>query len=63
MTFKHSVIYTAILASIAGSALAQSKTADTEVLEQINVVSELEKAKAAGDKQKEIVNLSLQSVK
>lgn len=59
MTFKHSVIYTAILASIAGSALAQSKTADTEVLEQINVVSELEKAKAAGDKQKEIVNLSL----
>lgn len=41
------------------SALAETQQTDSETLDQVNVVTEFEKAKVAGDKQKEIVNLSL----
>ncbi len=56
MKFKHSVIYTALFIL---PTIAQAETANEAALEQVDVVSQFEKAKAAGDKQKEIVNLSL----
>ncbi|QPB42685.1 TonB-dependent receptor [Rodentibacter haemolyticus] len=59
MAFKHSIIYTALFAGISISAVAETDTDSEVILEQVNVVTELEKAKAAGEKQKEIVNLSL----
>lgn len=63
MTFKHSILYTTLFTGISVSALAETQQqtdADSDItLDQINVVTELEKAKAAGEKQKEIVNLSL----
>ncbi len=52
MKFKHNILYTALFAV---PAFAQTSAE----LEQIEVVAQLEKAKAAGDKQKEVVNLSL----
>ena len=55
MKFKHNMIYTALFAFPA-FAFANESTTD---LEQVDVTAQLEKAKAAGDKQKEIVNLSL----
>ena len=55
MKFKHNMIYTALFAFPA-FAFANEGTTD---LEQVDVTAQLEKAKAAGDKQKEIVNLSL----
>lgn len=66
MKFKLSLIYTALFAgTLASSAYAagEKQPADSgsvaESLEQIDVVTELEKAKAAGEKQKEIANLGL----
>lgn len=65
MTFKHSLLYTALFTGVSVSALAETQQqtdagANGEVvLDQVNVVTEFERAKAAGDKQKEIVNLSL----
>lgn len=62
MNFKLSLIYTALFAGVSVSALAetqQTNSNDDVMLDQVNVVSEFERAKAAGDKQKEIVNLSL----
>lgn len=60
MNLKLSVIYTALFAGVSVSALADTAhQADAGDLEEINVAAEYEKAKAAGDKQKEIVNLSL----
>ena len=56
MKFKHSVIYTALFIL---PTIVQAETANEAALEQVDVVSQFEKAKAAGDKQKEIVNLSL----
>lgn len=56
MKFKHSLIYTALCSNIALMAAANAEEAQ---LEQVNVVTQLEKAKAADDKQKEVVNLSL----
>ncbi|WGE91921.1 TonB-dependent siderophore receptor [Actinobacillus genomosp. 1] len=54
MKFKHSVIYTALFTL---PTVVQADEAAT--LEQVDVTAQFEKAKAAGDKQKEIVNLSL----
>ncbi|OOF55336.1 TonB-dependent siderophore receptor [Rodentibacter myodis] len=60
MMFKHSVIYSALFTGISISAFAETTVnGDSEQLDQVNVVTELEKAKAIGEKQKEIVNLSL----
>ncbi|WP_288062865.1 TonB-dependent receptor plug domain-containing protein, partial [Rodentibacter caecimuris] len=63
MAFKHSILYTALFTGVSVSVLAETQTdvssSSEMVLEQVNVVTELEKAKAAGEKQKEIVNLSL----
>ena len=55
MKFKHNMIYTALFA-LPAFAFANENATD---LEQVDVTAQLEKAKAAGDKQKEIVNLSL----
>lgn len=55
MKFKHNLIYTALFITPA-FAYATETTAE---LEQVDVVAQLEKAKAAGDKQKAVVNLSL----
>ena len=55
MKFKHNMIYTALFA-LPAFAFANESATD---LEQVDVTAQLEKAKAAGDKQKEIVNLSL----
>ncbi|MDE8035035.1 TonB-dependent receptor plug domain-containing protein [Actinobacillus equuli subsp. equuli] len=54
MKFKYSVIYSALFV-LPSIAMAD----ETATLEQVNVSAQFEKAKAAGDKQKEIVNLSL----
>ncbi len=54
MKFKHSIIYTALFA-VPTVVLAD----EAATLEQVAVTAQFEKAKAAGDKQKEIVNLSL----
>lgn len=65
MNFKKSLIYTALFAGVSVSALAETQQQtdaganDEMVLDQVNVVTEIEKTKAAGDKQKDIVNLSL----
>ncbi|NBH75811.1 TonB-dependent receptor [Rodentibacter pneumotropicus] len=65
MMFKHSILYSVLFTGISVSALAKTELQtdagiDSEiVLDQVNVITELEKAKAAGEKQKEIVNLSL----
>lgn len=62
MKFKLSLISTALLASFSLSVHAETQEAnnnDEYKLEEINVATELEKAKAAGDKQRDIVNLSL----
>ena len=62
MKFKLSLISTALLASFSLSLHAETQEAnnnDEYKLEEINVATELEKAKAAGDKQRDIVNLSL----
>ncbi|OOF54253.1 TonB-dependent receptor [Rodentibacter genomosp. 2] len=63
MAFKHSILYTALFTGVSVSVLAETQTdvgsSSEMVLDQVNVVTELEKAKAAGEKQKEIVNLSL----
>ncbi|WP_150538639.1 TonB-dependent siderophore receptor [Actinobacillus vicugnae] len=53
MKFKHSIIYSALFA------LPTQVFAEDITLEQVNVSAQFERAKAAGDKQKEIVNLSL----
>lgn len=55
MKFKHNVIYTALF--IAPTFVYANET--TAELEQVDVVAQLEKAKAAGDKQKAVANLSL----
>ena len=55
MKFKHNMIYTALFA-LPAFAFANESATD---LEHVDVTAQLEKAKAAGDKQKEIVNLSL----
>ena len=55
MKLKHNMIYTALFA-LPAFAFANESATD---LEQVDVTAQLEKAKAAGDKQKEIVNLSL----
>lgn len=55
MKFKHNVLYTALF--IAPTFVYANET--TAELEQVDVVAQLEKAKAAGDKQKAVANLSL----
>ena len=55
MKFNHNIIYTALFA-VPTLTLAAEAGSD---LEQVDVTAQFEKAKAAGDKQKEIVNLSL----
>lgn len=54
MKFKHSLVYTSLF-MVPVVAMAENAAE----LEQVNVVFQLEKVKAAGDKHKEIVNLSL----
>lgn len=59
MKFKLNLIYTALFAGVSVSAMAEVTQTDAHELDQINVATSLEKAKGVGDKQKEIVNLSL----
>ncbi|AAU37922.1 TonB-dependent siderophore receptor [[Mannheimia] succiniciproducens] len=60
MNFKFNLIYTALFSGLAFSSYATETNQEVNTeLEQINVATELEKAKAAGNKQKDIVNLSL----
>ncbi|MCK3658932.1 ligand-gated channel protein [Pasteurellaceae bacterium Pebbles2] len=59
MNYKLSIIYTALFAGISFNLSAETSQPQDSNLDQIDVVTELEKAKAVGDKQKEIVNLSL----
>ncbi|MDG2916475.1 TonB-dependent receptor [Bisgaard Taxon 10/6] len=59
MKFKLSLISTALFAGVSFAAVAETSQTANDDLDQINVVTELEKAKAAGNKQKDIVNLSL----
>ncbi|RDF11659.1 TonB-dependent siderophore receptor [Haemophilus paraphrohaemolyticus] len=54
MKFQHTLVYTSLF-MVPVVAMAENAAE----LEQVNVVSQLEKVKAAGDKHKEIVNLSL----
>lgn len=54
MKFQHALVYTSLF-MVPVVAMAENAAE----LEQVNVVSQLEKVKAAGDKHKEIVNLSL----
>lgn len=54
MKFQHTLVYTSFFMM---PVVAMAENAAE--LEQVNVVSQLEKVKAAGDKHKEIVNLSL----
>lgn len=54
MKFQHTLVYTSLF-MVPVVAMAENSAE----LEQVNVVSQLEKVKAAGDKHKEIVNLSL----
>ncbi|MDU8925337.1 TonB-dependent siderophore receptor [Pasteurellaceae bacterium LIM206] len=60
MKYKLSLISTALLTSVSFAAQAEtSQSQQDENLDTINVVTELEKAKAAGNKQQEIANLGL----
>ncbi|WP_032093890.1 TonB-dependent receptor plug domain-containing protein [Necropsobacter rosorum] len=60
MKFKLSVIYTALFAGVSFGALAETnQQPNNGSLEQITIVTEVEKAKAAGSKQKEVANLGL----
>ena len=54
MKFQHTLVYTSLF-MVPVVAMAENAAE----LEQVNVVFQLEKVKAAGDKHKEIVNLSL----
>ncbi len=54
MKFQHTLVYTSLF-MVPVVVMAENAAE----LEQVNVVSQLEKVKAAGDKHKEIVNLSL----
>ncbi|WP_040976441.1 TonB-dependent receptor [Necropsobacter massiliensis] len=60
MKFKLSLIYTALFAGVSfGTAAETNQLSNNSSLEQINIVTELEKAKAADGKQKEVANLGL----
>lgn len=64
MKLKFTAIYTALFAGVCFSANAETNQQENQStknanLERIEVLTELEKAKAVGEKQKDIVNLSL----